>query len=73
MIVATTDGGLSWAPQHVAGGGTPQLSGISCPAPTECMAVGSNGASLPGSGVVVTTSDAGGTWSPAPAPPTRWR
>ena len=32
------------------------------------MAVGSNGASLPGSGVVVTTLDAGTTWSPAPSP-----
>jgi len=32
------------------------------------MAVGSNGASLPGSGVVVTTQDAGATWSPATSP-----
>ena len=32
------------------------------------MAVGSNGASLPGSGVVVTTSDGGGSWSPAVSP-----
>ena len=69
VIVATTNGGASWKAQHVAGGSTPQLSGISCPTPTECMAVGSNGASLPGSGVVVTTTDAGATWSPAPSPP----
>lgn len=32
------------------------------------MAVGSNGASLPGSGVVLTTRNAGATWSPAAAP-----
>ena len=32
------------------------------------MAVGSNGASLPGSGVVITTSDAGTTWTPAASP-----
>jgi hypothetical protein len=32
------------------------------------MAVGSNGASLPGSGVVVTTSDGGATWSPVASP-----
>ena len=69
VIVATTNGGTSWKAQHVAGGSTPQLSGISCPTPTECMAVGSNGASLPGSGVVVTTTDAGTTWSPAMSPP----
>jgi photosystem II stability/assembly factor-like uncharacterized protein len=69
VIVATTNGGTSWKAQQVAGGSTPQLSGISCPTPTECMAVGSNGASLPGSGVVVTTTDAGATWSPALSPP----
>ncbi len=69
VIVATTDGGTKWRAQRLAGGSTPQLSGISCPTSTECMAVGSNGASLPGSGVVVTTNDAGTTWSPVTAPP----
>jgi photosystem II stability/assembly factor-like uncharacterized protein len=68
VIDATTDGGRTWKAQRVAGGSTPQLSGVSCPTATECMAVGSNGASLPGSGVVITTSDAGATWSPAAAP-----
>jgi len=68
VIVATTNGGKKWKAQHVAGGGTPQLSGVSCPTENECLAVGSNGASLPGSGVVVTTDDAGRTWSPAAAP-----
>ena len=38
-----------------------------------CMAVGSNGASLPGSGVVVTTTDAGTTWAPAMSPDQRTR
>jgi photosystem II stability/assembly factor-like uncharacterized protein len=32
------------------------------------MAVGSNGASLPGSGVVITTSDAGATWTAVASP-----
>ena len=68
VIVATTNGGSSWKAQRIGGGSTPQLSGVSCPTATECMAVGSNGASLPGSGVVVTTGDAGTTWSPAAAP-----
>jgi hypothetical protein len=68
VIVATANGGLSWRPQHVAGGSTPELSGIACPTPTDCMAVGSNGASIPGSGVVVTTVDAGTAWAPAAAP-----
>ena len=68
VIVATTNGGMSWKAQHVAGGSTPQLSGVSCPTATDCIAVGSNGASLPGSGVVVTTTDAGRTWAPATSP-----
>ena len=69
VIAATTDGGKSWRAQRVVGDGTPQLSGVSCPTATECMAVGSTGASLPGSGVVITTSDAGATWTAASSPP----
>ncbi len=69
VIVATSDGGSSWTAEHVTGGSTPQLSGVACPTSTRCMAVGSNGSSLPGSGVVVTTTDAGRTWAPVSAPP----
>lgn len=68
VIAATKNGGISWKAEHVSGGSTPELSGVSCPTVTDCMAVGSNGASLPGSGVVVTTSDAGATWTTATAP-----
>lgn len=68
VIVATKDGGRIWRAQHVAGGSTPQLSGVSCPTPTACLAVGSNGASLPGSGVVLATTDAGAAWIPVTAP-----
>ena len=62
------DGGATWKPQPVTGGGTPQLSAVSCPTASACMAVGSNGASLPGSGVVVTTTDGGATWNAVTAP-----
>jgi hypothetical protein len=68
VIAVTTNGGTTWKSQAVSGGSTPQLSGVSCPAATECMAVGSNGASLPGSGVVITTSDAGATWTAVASP-----
>ena len=68
VIAATTNGGQSWKAQDVAGGTTPQLSAVSCPTATECLAVGSDGASLPGSGVVVSTTDAGATWSAASTP-----
>jgi hypothetical protein len=52
----------------VSGGANPELDGISCPTLTECMAVGSNGSTQQGVGVVVTTSDAGAVWNPASAP-----
>jgi hypothetical protein len=68
VIAATTNGGTTWKAQTVSGGSTPQLSGVSCPTATECMAVGSNGASLPGSGVVITTGDAGATWTAVASP-----
>ena len=68
VIAATINGGVSWKAQHVSGGAISVLSGISCPTASECMAVGSNNSSQPGSGVVVTTSDAGAVWNPATAP-----
>jgi photosystem II stability/assembly factor-like uncharacterized protein len=68
VIVATKNGGRTWRAQHVTGGSTPQLSGVSCPTPTDCIAVGSNGGSLPGSGVVLATTNAGATWNPVVAP-----
>jgi photosystem II stability/assembly factor-like uncharacterized protein len=68
VIVATKNGGRTWRAQRVTGGSTPQLSGVSCPTPTDCIAVGSNGGSLPGSGIVLATTNAGATWSPVTAP-----
>ena len=68
VIARTVDGGASWKAQHVSGGSTPDLSGISCPNSTDCMAVGSNGSSLPGGGVVVVTGDAGALWKLTTAP-----
>jgi hypothetical protein len=65
VIVATTNGGLTWSAEHVVGGYTPELSGVSCPTKTDCMAVGSNGAS---GGVVVTTHDGGATWASGTTP-----
>ncbi|HSZ37604.1 MAG TPA: sialidase family protein [Acidimicrobiales bacterium] len=68
VIVATKNGGRTWRDQHVTGGSNPQLSGVSCPTPTHCIAVGSDGGSLPGSGVVVATTNAGATWTQVAAP-----
>jgi hypothetical protein len=69
IIVATKDGGLKWVAQGVRGSVIPEFSGISCPTTRDCMAVGSTGASVPGSDVAYTTSDGGAVWSPASAPP----
>ena len=44
------------------------MSGVSCPSPNDCIAVGSDGGSLPGSGVVVVSTNAGATWTPVAAP-----
>jgi photosystem II stability/assembly factor-like uncharacterized protein len=65
VIIATKDGGVKWVPQAVQGSVVPQLSGISCPTTRDCIAVGSTGASLPGSDLVYTTSNGGAIWSPA--------
>ncbi len=66
VIVATTDGGLVWTPQTVAGNYTPELSGVACATTSDCIAVGSNGSS---SGVVVSTQDGGAHWVSATTPP----
>lgn len=68
VIARTTNGGVTWRAQHVPGGSTPQLSGVSCPTTRACMAVGSNGSSLPGGGVILTTGDAGTVWTAATVP-----
>jgi photosystem II stability/assembly factor-like uncharacterized protein len=65
VIIATTNGGATWSAQKVAGGYTPELSGIACPTKTDCLAVGSNGSS---SGVVVVTHDGGAHWASATTP-----
>ena len=68
VVVASRDGGATWKAQRITDENTPQLSGISCPDSTRCMAVGSNGSSLL-SATVLRTLDAGATWSPATSPP----
>jgi photosystem II stability/assembly factor-like uncharacterized protein len=68
VIAATKDAGAHWKPQPVSGTFIPQLSAVSCPDVAHCMAVGSNGASVPGSGAVFITVDGGVKWTPATAP-----
>jgi len=67
VIVATDDGGFTWTGQSVSLTPTPVLSGISCPSPADCMAVGSTG-DIPGTGIVLVTSDGGTSWKQASVP-----
>jgi photosystem II stability/assembly factor-like uncharacterized protein len=68
VVVASNDGGVRWRAQRVPGV-PPQLTGIACPDTKDCIAVGSNGASVPGSDVVLRTLNGGALWSPVPGPP----
>jgi photosystem II stability/assembly factor-like uncharacterized protein len=67
VIVATSNGGLTWAAQRPPLATTPQLSGISCPVTGNCMAVGST-ASVSGPGLVLTTRNGGLRWDQATIP-----
>ena len=79
-IDVTSDGGTTWAPQHVPVG-TGALQGIDCTPGTDtartatgadasCTAVGTTatvlGGARTGQGVVLTTANGGGRWAAAP-------
>ncbi len=53
MVLASTDGGTTWAQQYVPVGG--MLNAVACSSPTTCMAVGGTN--------VVSTTNGGMTWS----------
>lgn len=67
VIVATTDGGVSWISQTVPAG-TATLDGISCASPTTCMAVGHQQGYSAGS-VILSTTDGGKSWTDLILPP----
>ena len=66
-IVSTTDGGTTWSEEKLPSvitqalpSGYYGLNGVSCPTKTGCWAVGATSSN---SGVVVSTTDGGTTWS----------
>ncbi len=65
VVVATTDGGLSWKRQAVPGGSSGTYSsifyGISCVNHMDCWAVGEGGTGA-GLGLAIVTTDGGATW-----------
>ena len=66
VVDATTDAGVSWSsvpiPAHVTG-----LNALSCPTPSRCIALGSNGQE----GAAIYTSNGGISWSEQAS--TTWR
>ncbi len=63
-IVATTNGGTTWAAQTLPSGVT-GLAAVSCPSPTVCVAVGSTNT---GAAVVVTSTTGGSSWTAGTLP-----
>ena len=63
VVLATTDGGATWATQTVPAG-VSSLTGISCVSATTCEAVGYNYNTVTSTstGVVLATTDGGTTW-----------
>jgi hypothetical protein len=66
VIDATANGGRTWTAEPISLPGTPALTGISCPDPNHCMAVGLSGAAP--TGLVLTTRRGGADWEMATVP-----
>jgi photosystem II stability/assembly factor-like uncharacterized protein len=70
-VAATTDGGATWTSQALPTGIT-SLSGVSCTGTEDCWAVGEDVVqTAPGpvdSGVIVSTTDGGSTWTDVTVP-----
>ncbi len=60
VVLATTDGGVTWSSQKLPSG-TPGLQQISCPTVSDCYAVSST--SYAGSVTMISTTDGGSTWT----------
>jgi photosystem II stability/assembly factor-like uncharacterized protein len=59
LVLATTDGGATWAVDDLPSGSAP--TGISCPTANDCLVV-------EGSGQIFATTDGGENWGPQSAP-----
>jgi hypothetical protein len=64
--VATADGGKTWGPQ--SSGTSNDLTGIACPSPTTCFAVGYGGTILAGSSTPPATPTMTATSTPTATP-----
>jgi len=60
IVRATTNAGAAWSQQDTVGG---EIFGMSCTDASHCVGVGVSTGSIPGSGFVIATSDAGTSWT----------
>jgi photosystem II stability/assembly factor-like uncharacterized protein len=66
--LVSTDGAITWTSATAAADSS--LFGVFCPADNQCLAVGQTASStFYPSGVIVDSTDTGGTWRPAPTIP----
>ena len=68
-ILRSTDGGKTWAPSSISGGGSGAIAflvGVSCPTSSTCVAVGAS--TRHDKAVVVRTTDSGGSWRTVAVP-----
>jgi hypothetical protein len=65
-IIATTNGGRSWAPQAVPSG-TGALGNVSCADQHYCVTVGQSDQTRLGGSAVLVTTNGGATWTTSPA------
>jgi len=67
VLVASTDGGATWALQPLPAG-VGYLTGIACASSRACTAVGQVGGTGVGPGAILTTTNSGTTWTSEPVP-----
>jgi photosystem II stability/assembly factor-like uncharacterized protein len=70
-VAVTSDGGMTWT-EATMPSGTGPLHGVVCPAPSECLTVGSRSTTTigvaQGQGEVLASTDGGSTWTTGAAP-----
>jgi hypothetical protein len=76
LVLHSADGGATWTAGRIPAVPTGELTSVTCPTPTRCLALGSSGDPTlappggPGAGLLLVSDDGGATWSPEAGAPT---